>query len=166
MTILMENETNQESPFAFDYEELAKQVIEAALDAEEFPYEAEVSILLVTKQEIQEINALQRNMDRPTDVLSFPMITYDEPGDFSKLELDDSYFHPDTGEALLGDIVLCLDLVKEQAQNYGHSEKREFCFLIVHSILHLLGYDHMTEEEAAIMEGKQEAILQSMNILR
>ena len=74
--------------------------------------------------------------------------------------------NPDTGEIMLGDIVISVDRVKEQAESYGHSEKREFAFLILHSMLHLFGYDHMTPEEAACMEGKQEAILNEMNILR
>ena len=87
--------------------------------------------------------------------------------DFSKLEDDyDDNFNPDTGEIMLGDIIISVDKVKEQAKSYGHSEKREYAFLILHSMLHLFGYDHMTPEEAAIMEGKQTEILNEMNILR
>ena len=67
---------------------------------------------------------------------------------------------------MLGDIVLCVDKVKEQAKEFGHSEEREYAFLILHSMLHLFGYDHMTEDEAAIMEGKQRKILDQMRILR
>lgn len=163
MTVTMENESGQE--FDFPYEELAGQVVEAALDEEGFPFEAEVNILLVTEEEIQNINREQRSIDRPTDVLSFPMIAYPAPGDFSRVE-EENNFHPDTGEALLGDIVLCAGRVKAQAEEYGHSVRREYAFLLVHSLLHLLGYDHMTEEEAAVMEEKQEKILQSMQIYR
>ena len=94
------------------------------------------------------------------------MIAYEAPGDFSNIEADEDNFNPDTGEALLGDIILCVDKVKEQAESYGHSAKREFAFLILHSMLHLFGYDHMTEEEAAVMEQKQREILEHMNILR
>ena len=94
------------------------------------------------------------------------MLELPAPGDFSRLEEDPDNFNPDTGEALLGDIVLNGERVKEQAKSYGHSEKREFCFLILHSMLHLLGYDHMTEPEAAVMEEKQSHILQNMQILR
>lgn len=164
MTITIEEEENPQ--FDFDYQTLAKEVIQAAIEWEDFPYEAEVNLLLVSLDEIHEINREHRNIDRPTDVLSFPMIQYESPGDFSKLEEDEDNFNPDTGEALLGDIILCVDKVKEQAESYQHSEKREFAFLILHSMLHLFGYDHMTEEEAVVMEKKQRDILEHMNILR
>ena len=95
------------------------------------------------------------------------MLSYEVAGDFSHLEEDyDDNFNPDTGEIMLGDIVISVDKVKEQAESYGHSEKREYAFLILHSMLHLFGYDHITPEEAEIMEGKQNEILTKMNILR
>lgn len=164
MTVTIEEEQRPE--FDFNYQSLAEEVIEAAIEWEEFPYEAEVNLLLVSLEEIHEINREHRQIDRPTDVLSFPMIPYESPGDFSKIEQDEDNFNPDTGEALLGDIVLCVDKVKEQAVSYGHSEKREFAFLILHSMLHLFGYDHMEPEEAAVMEQKQRDILEHMGILR
>lgn len=164
MTVTIEEEQNPE--FDFEYQSLAKEVIEAAIEWEKFPYEAEVNLLLVSLEEIHDINREHRQIDRPTDVLSFPMIPYENPGDFSKIEQDEDNFNPDTGEALLGDIVLCVDKVKEQAKSYGHSEKREFAFLILHSMLHLFGYDHMEPEEAVIMEQKQRDILEHMDILR
>lgn len=164
MTVTLENKSNLS--FAFPYEDLACEVVEAALEFEQFPYEAEISILLVTREEIHALNYEMRNVDAPTDVLSFPLIDYPAPGDFSMLERDGDNFHPDTGEALLGDVVLCAEKVKEQAKAYGHSEKREFCFLILHSLLHLLGYDHMTEPEAAVMEQKQREILDLLQIYR
>lgn len=164
MTLTMEEEV--EVSFAFDYKKLAEEVVEAALEAEQFPFEAEVSLLLVSMEEIQEINREHRQIDCPTDVLSFPMIEYEKPGDFSEIEQDEDNFNPDTGEALLGDIVLCVDKVKEQAESFGHSEKREYAFLILHSMLHLFGYDHMTPEEAGVMEEKQRNILDQMGILR
>lgn len=164
MTVRLENENGV--TFEFPYETLAQEVIEAALTEEGFPYEGEVNLLFVTKEEIRSINREQRQIDRETDVLSFPMLELPAPGDFSRLEEDPDNFNPDTGEALLGDIVLNGERVKEQAKSYGHSEKREFCFLILHSMLHLLGYDHMTEPEAAVMEEKQSHILQNMQILR
>lgn len=164
MTVTLEEE--QSPDFDFDYQSLAEEVIEAAVEWEEFPYEAEVNLLLMSLEEIHEINLEHRQIDRPTDVLSFPMIQYESPGDFSKIEQDEDNFNPDTGEALLGDIVLCVDKVKEQAKSYGHSEKREFAFLILHSMLHLFGYDHMEPEEAAVMEQKQRDILEHMGILR
>lgn len=164
MTVTIEQEA--ETAFSFDYRSLAEEVIEAVMEAEDFPYEAEVNLILVSEETIQDINREHRQIDRVTDVLSFPMIAYETPGDFSCLEQDMDNFNSDTGEALLGDIVLCIPKVTEQAERFGHSEKREFAFLIVHSMLHLLGYDHMTEEEAAVMEGKQRQILEQMGILR
>lgn len=152
--------------FLFDYKELAERVVEAALNYENFPFESEVNLTLTDNDGIHEINKQYRSIDRPTDVLSFPLITYEAAGDFSKIEQDDTNFNPDTGEAMLGDIVISITKVKEQASEYGHSLEREFAFLIVHSMLHLLGYDHMTEEEAPVMEQKQTEILDKLNILR
>lgn len=164
MTVVVENESGQE--FDFPYVQLAEDVVNAAMDAEDFPYEAEVNVLLVNREEIHRINLEQRQIDAPTDVLSFPLIAYPAAGDFSKVEEDSDNFNPDTGEALLGDIILCVDKIKEQAAEYGHSERREYAFLILHSMLHLFGYDHMTEQEAAIMEQKQRNILEDMQIFR
>ena len=152
--------------FEFDYKILAQKVIEEAIREENFPYEAEVSLLLVSAEEIHTINLEHRQIDAPTDVLSFPLIAYPSPGDFSHMEEDEDNFNPDTGEALLGDIVLCTDKVREQAERFEHSEKREYAFLILHSMLHLFGYDHMTQKEAAVMEEKQNKILNYMGILR
>lgn len=164
MTLTVEKEV--EVSFDFEYEMLAREVIETALHMEGFPYEAEVNLFLVSTKGIQEINREYRQIDAATDVLSFPLISYQTPGDFADIEQDGDNFHPDTGEALLGDIILCIDKVKEQAKIYGHSEKREYAFLILHSILHLLGYDHMTQEDSELMEGKQNKILGKMGILR
>lgn len=165
MTIIIEEET--EAEFDFDHRKLAEEVINFALDHEDFPYEAEVNLTLVDNAAIHEINREYRNIDTPTDVLSFPMLSYESAGDFSKIEEEiDDNFNPDTGEVLLGDIIISVSKVFEQAKAYGHSPKREFAFLIVHSILHLLGYDHMTPEEAVFMENKQRDILNEMNILR
>lgn len=164
MTLTIEEET--EFDVDFDWRGLAQEVLETALEKEGFPYEAEISLLLVTAKDIQEINREHRGVDAPTDVLSFPLISYPSPGDFGEIESDEDNFNPDTGEALLGDIVLCMDKVKEQAKNFGHSEKREYAFLILHSILHLLGYDHMAQQESELMEEKQNKILGQMGILR
>lgn len=165
MSLLIEAEV--EVKFKFDYEKLAERVVEFALDHEAFPYECEVNLTLTDNAGIHEINKEYRQIDNPTDVLSFPMLSYDEAGDFSKLEEDyDDNFNPDTGEIMLGDIIISVDKVFEQAESYGHSVEREFAFLILHSMLHLFGYDHMTPEEAAVMEGKQKVILEKMQILR
>lgn len=147
-------------------EELARTVIEEALDYEECPYEVEVNLLLTTNEEIQKMNAEFREIDRATDVLSFPMVDYEEPGEFEFLEEADEYFHPETGELMLGDIVISKEKVLSQSEEYGHSPRREYAFLIAHSMLHLMGYDHMEEEERLCMEAKQRDILDRLNILR
>lgn len=165
MSLLIESEV--EAKFDFDYEELAGRVVEFALEQEGFPYECEVNLTLTDNAGIREINREYRDIDNPTDVLSFPMLSYTKAGDFSGLEDDyDDNFNPDTGEIMLGDIIISVDKVYEQAQSYGHSTEREFSFLILHSMLHLFGYDHMTPEEAAVMEEKQRVILEQMQILR
>lgn len=147
-------------------EELAKTVMEAALDYEECPYEAEVNLLLTMNEEIREMNARFRKIDRATDVLSFPMVDYNEPGNFEFLEEADEYFHPESGELMLGDIVISKEKVLSQAEEYGHSPKREYAFLIAHSMLHLMGYDHMEEEERVCMETRQNEILERLGITR
>ena len=150
-----------------DYETVIKNVIEAALDYEKCPYEVQVYVLLTDNEEIHQINREHRQIDRPTDVLSFPMLSYEKAGDFSFLEEEsEDDFNPDTGEVMLGDIIISVDKVLEQAQSYGHSPKREFAFLIVHSMLHLFGYDHIDPKDAAIMEPKQKQILEEMHIVR
>lgn len=165
MTLNFEEEVTV--PFDFEYESLAREVISFTLDHENFPYESEVNLTLTDNDGIHEINKMYRQIDRPTDVLSFPMLSYEAAGDFSKLEDDyDDNFNPDTGEIMLGDIVISVDKVLEQAESYGHTPRREYAFLIVHSMLHLFGYDHMTPEEAVQMETKQRQILEEMNITR
>jgi probable rRNA maturation factor len=160
-------EKEVEDGFDFDCELLAKEVIEFTLSQEAFPYEAEVNLTLTDNEGIHEINRMYRDIDAPTDVLSFPMLSYETPGDFGHLEENyDDNFNPDTGEIILGDIIISVDRVRAQAKEYGHSKKREYAFLIVHSMLHLLGYDHMVPEDAAVMEEKQRQILDAMNIVR
>lgn len=160
-------EAEVEVGFTFDYQELAERVVNFCLDYANFPYEAEVNLTLTDNDGIRAINKEFREIDRPTDVLSFPMLSYEMPGDFAFLDAEDSNdFNPDTGEAMLGDIVISVDKVLEQAESFGHSVEREFAFLITHSMLHLFGYDHMEEEEAKLMESKQKDILNQMNILR
>ena len=147
MTINIEYETDK--PLDVDYEKVANDIIPAALDYEKCPYEAEVNLILTDNDAIQEINRDYRQIDRPTDVLSFPMIDFEKESDFSHVEeAVEDYFNPETGELILGDIIVSVEKVIEQAEKYGHSRERELAFLIAHSMLHLCGYDHMTEEEA------------------
>ena len=164
MTLFFEEEGDLK--LALDCEELAKKVIEEAMDYEECPYEAEVNLLLTINEEIHQMNMEFRNIDRPTDVLSFPMVDYNEPGNFDFLEETFEYFHPESGELMLGDIVISKEKVISQAEEYGHSIEREYAFLIAHSMLHLFGYDHMEEDERIVMETKQKEILERLQILR
>ncbi len=165
MTSYVENET--EVLFDFDVQKILDMVMIEVLDSEECPYEAQVNLLLTDNVGIREYNKEYRGIDNPTDVLSFPMIDFEEAADFSVAEENEAaYFEPDSGELMLGDIIISVDRVKEQALKYNHSEKREFAFLTAHSLLHLCGYDHMTEKEAKIMEEKQEAVLLKLGITR
>ncbi|ABX42970.1 rRNA maturation RNase YbeY [Lachnoclostridium phytofermentans] len=165
MTIHIEKET--EVNFDFNEEVLIKEVIEAALDYEECPYETEINVVLTNNEEIKEINKEYREIDAPTDVLSFPMVEFNEPSDFEHVEEEqEDCFHPDSGELMLGDIIVSVDKVFSQAKEFGHSEKRELGFLIAHSMLHLCGYDHMEEEEREVMEERQRAILDRIHLSR
>ena len=165
MTIQIENE--QGLSFDFDYEAVARQVIEQVLDMEQCPYEAEVNVILTDNQAIQEINREHRQIDAPTDVLSFPMVDYEAPSDFDHVEdAVEDYFNPETGELMLGDIVISVDKVEEQAEKYGHSQTRELAFLVAHSMLHLCGYYHMEEEERLLMEARQNEILERRGYTR
>ena len=166
MTFYVDNEV--EAKFDFDFEEIAREVAEAVLKEEECEYDVEISLPITDDEGIRAINRDYRDMDKPTDVLSFPTINYEQPGDFSVIESGQKSgcLNPDTGNIAFGDIVINEARVRSQARDYGHSEKREFAFLIAHSMLHLCGYDHMEEVEAAIMESKQEKVLKSLGITR
>lgn len=156
-----------EEKIGFDVKEILDAVMLKVLDAEGCPYEAQVNLLITDNEGIREFNLEHRDVDAPTDVLSFPMIPFEGESDFSVVEEEESfYFEPESGELLLGDIIISWDKVKEQAEKYGHSMKREFAFLTAHSMLHLCGYDHMEPEEARIMEEKQESVLTELGITR
>ena len=164
MTLFYEEEGALKLPF--DCQALAREVINGALEYIHCPYEVQVNLLLTMNDEIHEMNRDFRNIDRATDVLSFPMIPFKTPADYSVIEGDDSYFDLDTDELILGDVMISVDKVYAQAEEYGHSTEREFSFLFAHSMLHLLGYDHMEEEERIEMETLQREILNELNILR
>lgn len=158
MTINIEYETEKE--LAVDYEKIIHDIIPAALDYEECPYEAEVNVILTDNEAIREINRDYRQIDAPTDVLSFPMIEFEKESDFSHVEdAVEDFFNPETGELILGDIIISMEKVVEQADKYAHSQERELAFLLAHSMLHLCGYDHMADMEREIMEQKQREIL-------
>lgn len=173
MTIYFENQIDY--TFEFDYKKIADDVINKTLLHEHFMYDVEVSITLVNEDDIKEINSDYRNINKVTDVLSFPMIEYDsslskvsnrteDMYDFIKDKVD--VFNRDTREVILGDIVLCVPVIIRQASEYNHSILREYAFLIVHSMLHLLGFDHIEDDERAVMENEQKLILESLDITR
>ena len=165
MTSYVENETNAE--FLFDIEQLLLTLMNEVLEREGCPYEAQVNLLLTDNEGIRQYNNEFRKIDSPTDVLSFPMIEFEREGEFSAAEeAEADCFEPESGELLLGDIVISVEKVKEQAIQFGHSEKREFAFLVTHSLLHLCGYDHMEPDEAEVMEKKQNEILNFLGITR
>lgn len=165
MTSYVENETSVE--FDFDTKEILDSVMGQVLTMEDCPYEAQVNLLITDEEGICRFNREYRQIDAPTDVLSFPMISFEKEGDFKAAEQNEAdCFDPESGEMLLGDIIISAPRVMEQAEKYGHSAKREFAFLVAHSMLHLCGYDHMEDEQAKVMEIKQEQALSALGITR
>ena len=164
MTIQIEYET--ERKLEIPYEKLAEKVASHILELEECPYEISVNLVVTDNEEIRKVNAEFRLIDAPTDVLSFPMIPFEKPADYSVIDEKDEYFDLDTDELLLGDVMISVDRVYSQAQEYGHSIEREFSFLFAHSMLHLLGYDHIEEDERMAMEERQRNIMERAGILR
>lgn len=166
MSYYFESEVDIKINIGMDIEELFKQCAEAVLDDAKCPYECEVNLLLVDNDSIKEINAETRDIDKATDVLSFPANGFDAPIDFENVNEDDLEFNPETGELIIGDIVISQDKVISQAEEYEHSVKRELAFLIVHSMLHLIGYDHIEESDRTVMEDKQRQVMDILNIHR
>ena len=156
MTFCVENEI--EADFPFDMEAVAEQVIRKVLEEEKCPYEVEVNLLITDAEGIRTYNREYREI---------PGVDYESPSDFSLVREDESmYLNPDTEELVLGDIVICAARVFSQAEEYGHTPLREFAFLVTHSMLHLLGYDHMEPEEEKVMFARQEEILKELGITR
>lgn len=166
MNIQIEKET--ELDLSLDYKKIIDEIVNEALDYINCPYEIELNVILSDNEGIQQVNLEQREIDAPTDVLSFPMLEYEKAGDFSFLEREEEIynFNADTGELMLGDIMISLEKVREQAKEYNHSESRELAFLVAHSMLHLFGFDHMEEKERIEMERMQEEILRNKNYRR
>ena len=141
---------------------LIRKVIRTALAAEGVDFPCEVDVLLTGDDGIHEINREMRQVDRPTDVLSFPEFDL-TPGELPGPEDAD----PGTGLVPLGDMVISMERVAAQAREYGHSNRRELSYLVVHSVLHLLGYDHLDEgPQKAQMRAREEAILGELGIGR
>lgn len=158
--IILEN--NQDKlPIEDEIKETIENVILKTLECEECDFSAQVSVTIVDADEIRRINQETRNIDAVTDVLSFPMLEFDEN---RKMITDD--YDLDGDDLMLGDIVICAQRAKAQAEEYGHSFLREMAFLTVHSMLHLLGYDHMEEEQEREMFARQEEILNLLKITR
>ena len=155
MTLLIDNRTNFE--LTDEIKETLERVCLKSLQYEEFNGDCEISLSIVTNDEIHDINKQFRNIDSPTDVLSFPQLTFEEGEEADVNE---------NGEIVLGDIIISIDRAKEQAEEYGHSLKRELAFLSVHSMLHLMGYDHMVPEEEEDMFRRQKEILIEAGIPR
>lgn len=151
----------------FDYENIIRRVVLEALDYIKCPYESEINITLTDNEKIREINQEYRNIDKATDVLSFPMIEYIESGNFDFLkELTYDYFEPESGELIMGDIIISVEKVIEQAEKFNHSQERELAFLTAHSMFHLFGYDHENDNEMKEMERMQEDVLNKLKIER
>lgn len=164
--VSIQYECETDFDLGLDCEALAKLVAEKVLEMEKCPYDAQVNMVLVDNEEIKRVNTEFRGIESATDVLSFPMIPFETPADYAVAEEDESCFDLDTDELLLGDIMISAERAAAQAKEYGHSVKREFCFLVAHSMLHLLGYDHMVPEEAEVMEKKQAKALEELGISR
>ncbi len=165
MNIYVEKETEQS--FIENFEDIIHEVVIASLDYVNCPYECMLDVMLVDNEHIHQLNLEHRGVDHPTDVLSFPFVDFEVPGVFDACEQHpENYFDAETGELMLGDIVVSVEKVYEQAEAYGHSPIRELAFLIAHSMLHLCGYDHEEESERIEMERMQEEILSSKGYIR
>ena len=155
MTVLIDNRTDWVLDDVF--ERLFNDVVLESLKFENFDTQCEVSISIVDNSEIKNINKQFRHIDKETDVLSFPQLTFEE-GEVADVNEND--------EIILGDIIISIEKAISQAEEYGHGLRREIAFLTAHSMLHLMGYDHMEPEERDIMFEKQEKILGNLGITR
>lgn len=187
MNIYIENETGIRFNFR-GYKKLIENVIETTAKEKSIPTGLEVNVMLVSAERIRQINKETRNIDKVTDVLSFPYFEFEEAGVFENngpgiaedakegfdaetekgpddsAEYIDDYF--DEPEMMLGDIIICVEKVIEQAEAFCHSQKRELAFLVVHSMLHLIGYDHMNDEDEKCMTMEAEKLMNILGITR
>jgi probable rRNA maturation factor len=161
MAVLIENLQNN-IEVTDKTEKLIRRAVETALEIEEFDTPSEISIMLVDDLKIREINKEQRNIDKATDVLSFPMVEMFE----GQIISNEGDFDLDENLLLLGDIIVSMDKTMEQSMEYGHSFERELAFLATHGVFHLLGYDHEEEEMENKMMEKQEKVLAMMDLKR
>lgn len=147
MNLIIANQTDQN----IEMDEKLESVVKTVLDTEGLSLDYEVSITFVDKDEIHKLNIEFRSVDRPTDVLSFPM---------------DEDFFIEGVDTMLGDIVICMDVAKEQAKDFGHSLDREIMYLTTHSMLHLLGYDHMEENEKLEMRAREKEVMKILGVFK
>jgi len=165
MALLIDNQTDE--GFEEAYGKFLEGVAEKAAELIKLPVAVEISLVLTDDIEIQKLNKYYRGIDKPTDVLSFPLLELDPQAPEEWAESLRGNTDPDSGEAVLGDIVISIDRAREQAEEYGHGFERELGFLLVHGILHLSGYDHEGDEEKArAMRCLEEDILKAMNLSR
>lgn len=164
MTLMIDN--RQDKYDVKEIEEVVKSVVNKSIEYENIKKDCQVSVIFVDNDQIRDINREYRNIDSSTDVLSFPMLEYDEgrcPGDVINDALD---IDIDTGELVLGDIAISLERAYEQSIDYGHSFKREVAYLTVHGMMHLFGYDHEEDEDKRIMREREEGVLKLLSIER
>ena len=152
MNLLIANNTNEDLDLDL-ITTRAEKTIREVLKVEKIEENVEVSLLIVDRDEIHILNRDYRDVDRPTDVLSFPM---DEEG----------FDQEGNPIILLGDIVICLDVAKDQAEDFGHCLEREMMYLICHSTLHLLGYDHIEETDKREMRAKEKEIMKNLGVFK
>ena len=155
----MENNIYIESSHldVLSYEGALKKFIEKVIKYLKPEFPLEISVSITNNEEIQEINKEQRDIDKPTDVLSFPMLFWQQP-EILENPLSDCDYNMETGLVYLGDLVISIEKIREQAEEYEHSFERELYYLTIHGILHLFGYDHIEENDKKIMRQKEEEI--------
>lgn len=165
--IFMDNRQNK-IEVTKELKAVIKNVIEYTMSEEKLLVDNEVSVIFINNEEIREINLKHRGIDEVTDVLSFPMLHYPENKVFKEVYTDYKFDQNDLydGKLVVGDVALSLEKAKEQSEEFGHSFTRECAYLTVHSILHLLGYDHIEEAQKNIMRKREEEILGTFNISR
>lgn len=158
MRLLINNTSDKEIDFHKELEEVTREV----LKVENIGENVEISVTFVDQDEIKRLNKEFRNIDKVTDVLSFPLYDGEDliKEDQEKNEEDEDFAY------MLGDIVICMDVAENQAKEFGHSLERELMYLSCHSLLHLLGYDHMNEEDKKIMRSKEKTIMKNLGVFK
>ncbi|MBU3216460.1 rRNA maturation RNase YbeY [Clostridium estertheticum] len=165
--ILIDNRQNK-IEVTKELKTVIKDVIEYTLCEEKLSIDNEVSVIFIDNEEIKEINKKYRGIDKITDVLSFPMLNYPENKVFKEVYINYKFDQSDLYDEklVIGDVALSLERAKQQSDEFGHSFIRECAYLTVHSILHLLGYDHMEEDQKNIMRKREEEILKNFSLTR